>query len=195
MNYLAHIYLSGTNKEVLIGNFIADAIKGKGWQNYPPEVQKGIKLHRAIDDFTDTHEIVRRSKDKLRGRYGHYSGVIVDIFYDHFLAKGWEEFHSEPLGEFVQHTYTFLQENEHRFPDRIRHLLKYMVMNNWLYHYQSMEGVKNVMFGMSKRTKYDSGMENSTDELREYYHEFKHEFETFFPLLMEFSESTIASIE
>ena len=89
MNFLAHIYLSGDNDLIKIGNFMADGIRGKHYEYLPAEVQKGIVLHRAIDTYTDSHPIFRQSTKRLHHRYHHYAGVIVDVFYDHFLAKNW----------------------------------------------------------------------------------------------------------
>src|SRR5450432_1821563 len=92
MNFLAHLYLSGDNPQVMIGNFIGDFVKGKNLtERFDTDVAKGIALHREIDWFTDTHIVVKQSKDRLRPKYRHYAGVIVDIFYDHFLAKNWDK--------------------------------------------------------------------------------------------------------
>ncbi len=96
MNFLAHLYLSKKNKNILIGNFIADAVKGKKHNLYSKEVQAGILLHREIDNYTDNHPIVRKSKRRLNKRYGHYNGVIIDILYDHFLAKNWNNYSEIP---------------------------------------------------------------------------------------------------
>jgi len=86
MNFLAHLYLSKDNQNIMIGNFIADAIRGNKFKHFPAEIQKGIILHRHIDTFTDQHPIVRISKRRLHERYGHYDGVIIDLFYDHFFG-------------------------------------------------------------------------------------------------------------
>ena len=101
MNFLAHIYLSGDNDLIKIGNFMADGIRGKQYENYPLEIQKGIILHRAIDTFTDAHPIFRQSTKRLHNNYHHYAGVIVDILYDHFLAKNWNKYSDEKLEDFV----------------------------------------------------------------------------------------------
>ena len=105
MNYLAHIYLSENDEKVAIGNFISDSIRGKNYLNYPKEIQVGILLHREIDTFTDAHPIVRKSTKRLHKNYGHYAGVIVDVFYDHFLAKNWCHYSSVPLEVFIQNFY------------------------------------------------------------------------------------------
>ena len=123
MNFLAHIYLSGNNKLVTIGNFIADGIKGKDYKNYPKEVQIGILLHRQIDSYTDSHETVRKSTKRLHEKYGHYSGVIVDILYDHFLAKNWTKYSDIPLSDYVEDFYVSLEEHFHLLPLRIKKMI------------------------------------------------------------------------
>jgi len=192
MNYLAHIYLSGNNIELMIGNFIADAVKGRALERYSIDIQKGIKLHHSIDHFTDTHDIVKKSKKRLWGKYRHYNAVIVDIFYDHFLAKNWKNHHPLKLEEFTNNSYNTFTDNLHVFPDKMQLFYNHMVKNNWLYNYQFVEGIKMVMGGMAKRTTFKSGMENSTEDLLKYYDEFEYEFESFFPLLKQYTDSEIA---
>jgi acyl carrier protein phosphodiesterase len=120
MNFLAHIYLSFGNDEITLGNFIADSIRGNKHKHLPINVQKGIMLHRAIDTFTDAHPTVRKSTKRLHKNYSHYSGVIVDIFYDHFLAKNWEQYSDTPLDVFVEQFYDLLEENYTILPDGIK---------------------------------------------------------------------------
>jgi len=116
MNFLAHQYLSGNNNQLKIGNFIADAVKGKQYLNYSKDIQNGILLHREIDTFTDNHTLVKKSKQHLNARYGHYKGVIIDIFYDHFLAKNWSNYHLMPLEKYTAKTYILMQENSNDLP-------------------------------------------------------------------------------
>ena len=97
MNYLAHTYLSGTDSDILVGNFIADAVKGRQVDNYSEKIQQGIHLHREIDTYTDSHEVTKRSKSRLYEKYRHYSAVIIDIFYDHYLAVEWNNYHQQNL--------------------------------------------------------------------------------------------------
>ena len=92
MNFLAHIYLSGEDTPLMIGNFIGDFVKGNEYKNFPADIQNGVLLHREIDSYTDSHEIVLESKKRLREKYRHYSGVITDIFYDHYESHGGELF-------------------------------------------------------------------------------------------------------
>lgn len=118
MNFLAHIYLSGESDEVKIGNFIGDFVKASDMEQYNETINQGIRMHWAIDDFTDQHSIVQNSKDRLRPKYGHYSGVIVDIYYDHFLAKNWKDYHDKELRQYVDNQYKMLQNHISILPKR-----------------------------------------------------------------------------
>ncbi|MHA6280359.1 acyl carrier protein phosphodiesterase [Salinimicrobium sp. CAU 1759] len=187
MNFLAHIYLSGRNEDIILGNFIADSIKGKKYLNYPPEVQKGILLHRAIDSYTDTHPIVRSSAAKLYKNYSHYSGVIVDIYYDHFLASNWNEYSNVPLENFVAEFYRLLQKRFDQLPAPIQRFLPYMVSENWLLSYASIEGISRILYQMNLRTKNIVRMDRAVNDLQEHYEELGNEFSAFFQQLMEFS--------
>lgn len=188
MNFLAHIYLSGDNDMITIGNFIADGIKGKKYKKYPTEIQIGILLHREIDTFTDAHPTVRESTKRLHKNYGHYSGVIVDILYDHFLAKNWKSYSNENLDNYVERFYDTLKDNFEILPLRIQKLMPYMIADNWLLSYAEVDGIKRVLEGMNRRTQNRSKMNEATSELRKYYLEFEDEFTTFFSDLREFSE-------
>src|SRR5690554_7924341 len=125
MNFLAHIYLSGNNELITIGNFMADGIRGNKYEGYPPEVQVGILLHREIDTFTDAHPIVRQRTKRLHENYGHFSGVIMDILYDHFLAKNCIIHSNIPLNVYVNHFYETLQAHFDILPPRIKHMLPF----------------------------------------------------------------------
>lgn len=194
MNFLAHIYLSGKNEELILGNFIADSIKGKKYLNYPPGVQKGILLHRRIDHFTDTHPVVRASASKLHKNYSHYSGVIVDIFYDHFLASEWNNFSDIPLENFVADFYKLLQKNFELLPAPIQHFLPYMVAENWLLSYASLEGISRILYQMNIRTKNIVQMDLAINDLKEHYGEFQNEFHVFIPQLQKFSADLIQTL-
>ena len=195
MNFLAHIYLSGDNEEIILGNFIADAIKGKKYLHYPPEVQKGILLHRRIDHFTDTHPLVRKSSSKLHKNYSHYAGVIVDIFYDHFLAANWEKYSKIPLENFVAEFYILLQKNFDLLPAPIQNFLPYMVKENWLLSYASIQGISRILYQMNIRTKNIVQMDRAINELQDHYMEFQNEFEEFFPLLKKYSAEKLANLK
>ncbi|TDN79205.1 acyl carrier protein phosphodiesterase [Salegentibacter sp. 24] len=191
MNYLAHIYLSGDNDQLKIGNFIADSVKGKQYLDYPPEIQKGIILHRAIDTFTDTHPIVSKSVSRLFERYGHYSRVIIDILYDHFLAANWIHYCDIPLKEYTEDFYKLLKDNFKILPKPVQNFFPYMVANNWLYNYRKIEGIEKILFQMNRRIKYRARMHLAVEELRAFYQEFENEFRLFFEELRAYVKKEI----
>ncbi len=194
MNYLAHIYLSFGNDQLAIGNFIADGIRGNKFHKYPEPVRKGIWLHRAIDTFTDSHPTTRRSSKRLHERYSHYSRVIVDIYYDHFLARDWHEYSNVPLVDFAEEFYGLLQENFNWLPRNIQRLIPYMVGDNWLVSYGSMEGIERVLQGMNRRTGNKSGMDQAIEDLDWHYEAFREDFHSLFRELIIFSRQKIDSL-
>jgi acyl carrier protein phosphodiesterase len=194
MNYLAHIYLSGDDDLMTIGNFIADGIKGQHYKNYDRDIQIGILLHRHIDTFTDSHKTVRQSTKRLHKKYSHYSGIIVDILYDHFLAKNWSKYSETPLKHYVEHFYTSLNDNYEVLPTRIQKMMPYMITDNWLLSYASIEGISKVLSGMNQRTKNRSGMDEAVIELEAFYNEFEEEFTSFFDELIRFSKEKITEL-
>jgi acyl carrier protein phosphodiesterase len=180
MNFLAHIYLSGDNDSIKIGNFMADSIRGHSYDVYPEEIQKGILLHRSIDSFTDMHPIYRQSKHRLHEKYGHYSGVIMDIFYDHFLAKNWNTYSDEKLEDYTDNFYKLLKDNYDVLTEKVKGIIPYMFARNWLVSYASIDGLQMIMFHMDHRTKNRVNMHESILELKQYYTEFEQEFKQFF---------------
>ncbi len=186
VNYLAHLYLSGDDTELLLGNFMADHLKGpERHQPQPVGIRKGIALHRHIDHFTDNHAVVAQSKARVREQFGKYAPVIVDVFYDHFLAARWQNYHHEPLALFSQNTYQLLQAHVHLLPQGARHMLPYMVRYDWLNGYAGIPGLQRVMEGMSRRARFASGMEKAPAYLQAHYEAFGEEFENFFPALQQ----------
>ncbi|WP_286968511.1 acyl carrier protein phosphodiesterase [Flavobacterium sp. UBA4854] len=180
MNFLAHIYLSGENDLIKIGNFMADGIRGKQFEHFPEDVQKGILLHRFIDTYTDSHDIFRTSTKRLHDRYHHYAGVIVDIVYDHFLAKNWEKYSDERLELFVKRFYHSLHDNYEILTERTQGLMPYMIERNWLVSYRTTEGIQHILTQMDRRSKNISQMQFAVEELTEFYDEFEKEFTLFF---------------
>ncbi|WP_027124857.1 ACP phosphodiesterase [Gelidibacter mesophilus] len=195
MNFLAHIYLSGDNELITIGNFMADGIKGKRYKSYPIDIQMGILLHREIDTFTDAHPTVRLSTKRLHENYGHYSGVIIDILYDHFLAKNWSQYSDIPLKIYTDDFYRSLKMHFEILPLRIQKMMPYMIDDNWLLNYANIEGIQKVLNGMNIRTKNISGMNRATEELKQFYDEFETEFTSFFEELRTFSAEKLATLQ
>jgi acyl carrier protein phosphodiesterase len=180
MNFLAHLYLSKHDNELMIGNFIADAVKGKNFEGYTAGVIEGILMHRAIDTFTDAHPITKQSAARLMPRYKKYAGVIVDVFYDHFLAANWGQYHHESLSKFAENVYHLMHHNINILPAKTQYLLPYMIKNNWLSNYSKIEGIQRTLSGMASRTSFVSNLQFATEELEIYYQEFDDEFKLFF---------------
>lgn len=194
MNFLAHIYLSGNNDLIKIGNFMADGIRGKDYLNFPEEVKKGILLHRQIDTFTDSHPIYRTSKHRLHKKYGHFSGVIMDILYDHFLAKNWENYSNEKLVDYTENFYQSLETNYNILSEKTKNLMPYMIERNWLMSYATIAGIEMILFQMDYRTKHRANMQEAIVELQEFYPEFEKEFTDFFEELITFTHQKIITL-
>lgn len=195
MNYLAHAYLSFGQEEVLVGNFIADFVKGKMLLDYPPAITEGILLHREIDRFTDSYPLVRAGQSYLRPKFGHYSTVITDIYFDYFLGKNWDKFSSQPLEEFIEQTFLILEKNIQYFPERFSKMFYWMRKDNWLLHYSTLEGIQMSLTGLSKRTRFDSKMELAHLALIEHEAEFEVIFFAFFKDLETFAFAKLAEIK
>lgn len=194
MNFLAHIYLSGDNELIKIGNFMADGIRGSDYLNFPDEVKKGILLHRQIDTFTDAHPTYRKSKHRLHEKYGHYSGVIMDILYDHFLAKNWSDYSEEKLEEYAANFYKSLENNFDILSEKTKKLMPYMIDQNWLVNYKTIESIEKILFQMDYRTKHRAHMQEAIVELQAFYSEFESEFSSFFIELKQFSISVLKTL-
>jgi len=194
MNFLAHIYLSFGDDEIAIGNFIADSIRGNKIDHLPDRIQKGVILHREIDTYTDSHSIPKISSKRLHKNYSHYSRVIVDIYYDHFLAKNWKNYSDTPLKIFVNDFYDLLENNYTILPNGVQRMMPYMISDNWLYNYSKMEGIDRVLNGMNRRTKNKSKMSFAILDLEEHYTDFEREFTDFFNELITFSKHKYKSL-
>ncbi len=194
MNFLAHIYLSFGDDEITIGNFIADSIRGNKIDHLPTRIQKGILLHREIDTYTDSHVIPKISSKRLHKNYSHYSRVIVDIFYDHFLAKNWNNYSDTPLKVYVENFYDLLEDNYPILPNAVQRMMPYMITDNWIYNYSKMEGIGRVLNGMNRRTKNKSKMNFAILDLEEHYTDFEREFTSFFKELIIFSKQKYISL-
>ncbi|RUT79301.1 ACP phosphodiesterase [Ancylomarina longa] len=181
MNFLAHLYLSGDSEKIKIGNFIGDYVKGKKYQNYPKEIQKGILLHRSIDAFTDKHPMVLKSANRLKKGYQRYGGVVVDIFYDHFLAKYWDQFHPIAMSKFVNNTHEILIRNYLKLPKEVKFFLPFLIKSRRLESYADLEGVSTALDIMARRTSLPDQSGFAMQILADYYQEFEAEFRSFMP--------------
>jgi acyl carrier protein phosphodiesterase len=169
MNFLAHAYLSFHHKEILTGNMISDFVKGKARFNYPAGIQKGIVLHRAIDAYTDTHEATKTAMQVFRPAYRLYSGPIMDVLYDHFLAADDAVFTDSSLLHFSQNVYSVLEEHAAHLPLHFTHLLPYMKAENWLYRYRTKEGIEKSLKGLVRRAAYMQESNTAITLFQEHY--------------------------
>ena len=186
MNYLAHVYLSGSDKDLIIGNFIADHVKGIAYLDYPETIQNGILLHRKIDDFTDHHPLFKKNVTLLFPQFRHYSRVIVDMFFDHFLAAQWKLYHPDPLEDFSRQFYLLMQEYSGSLPDKTKKILPILSKYNWFVAYQSLEGLEDILFQMSQRTRFPSNMSLAVLNLEKNYSNIALDFKVFFNELEDF---------
>lgn len=194
MNFLAHVHLSQDNEDVIFGNFIADAIKGKSYLKFRQDIIFGILLHRDIDTFTDRHKIVKHSRARIREHFGKFSGIVVDIYYDHFLARNWEQYNSLELVRYSTYIYLILAKRFLLLPGRIKRLLPFLIGQNWLAGYANLNDLQRVFNGMDRRTGYISGMENSVKVLEENYDSLYLDFKEFYSELEKYSMQRLIEI-
>lgn len=196
MNFLAHIYLSGDNNDIKIGNFLGDFVKGNldniHNSHIKKEVLQGIALHRAIDSFTDSHEVVKQSIERLHPKYHKFSGIVVDMFYDHIFAKNFSEYSSIPLTAFSQTFYQLLMERKEEIPKSMDRLVNSMISRDWLSNYANYEGIEWSLRGISQRLKFKSGIEFAVEDLKNDYELYKKEFDIFFPALINYCQVFLA---
>jgi acyl carrier protein phosphodiesterase len=195
MNYLAHAYLSFDHPQVLAGNMISDFVKGKKQFEYELLIQKGIRLHRAIDSFTDKHPATKEMKKVFKPVYGLYAGAFADIVYDYFLANDKNEFSSGIiLGDFALNTYAMLEKQINMMPLLFQQMFPYMKTHDWLSNYRYEWAIRKSFAGMTKRAKYitesDTAFkvfENSIPVMQPCYDEF-------FPLLKNHAAYTLQEL-
>jgi len=175
MNFLGHLYLSGDDPLVTVGNFMADAVKGRDLSAHDPRVQEGIRLHRAIDVFTDQHPITLVGRERLRAHTGKYAGVALDLFYDHVLAANWHLIHPEPLPRYTERMYDLLRAHIDLMPERTRGMLHYMVRYDWLTSYARIEGIGRALEGLSRRAPAGDALRGSEQVLAQHYDAYRDE--------------------
>lgn len=186
MNLLAHAYLSGTSEKILIGNFMADFIHGNQFQHYEPEIIRGIYLHRYIDTYTDAHPTVRQSIRRLQPDFAKFSGIVVDIFYDYFLVNHFLNIAQKPLSPFVAWVYQTLESHREILPGSLQKILPKMIAQNWLEEYGNLEGVRQSLSGISRRSKYAPALDRAVVNLEREHEDFEQDFQRFFPDLQKY---------
>ncbi len=184
MNYLAHAFLSNNNKDLLIGNFIADHLRGNDFKDYAPGIIEGIYLHRKIDAFTDAHPDFKASKRIFYNGFERYSGVLIDIYFDHLLAKNFYEYSSVALKDFCDTVYTVYSENQHLLPKSSSNFLDYVLKNNIYYEYSTITGIEKVLFHLSHRIKHGVMLDRSVELFNQHEEELQRHFGIFFKDIM-----------
>lgn len=195
MNFLAHAHLSNGDPQILVGNMIADSVKGKSKFDFPSPIRLGIDLHRKIDVFTDTHPVFKKSVGVIYEDKRRFSGVVMDIFYDHFLARNWSNFSSLPLDVFTVRAYHQLGRNFQLLPPRVKRALPYMIAQNWLNSYANLNDLRRIFYGMDRRTGFRSGMSDSVFLLEKNYQELEQHFFSFYPEMMGFVEESTMQLK
>lgn len=186
MNFLAHLYLSGSDIDIRLGNFIGDYVKGRHFDGFPIGVQKGITLHRAIDSFTDKHASTHSCIELLRPGYGKYAGVVVDVLFDHVLANEWNKYSDSDLKWFTRRFYFQMVKRYSQLPDRVKQFLPFMIKSNRLYSYKDQAGVKKAIEIMSSVTSLPEHSVYAIEVLNENYSLFSSHFNTLFPEMIDF---------
>ncbi len=181
MNYLAHLYLSCDNEDLLIGNFIADSISNKDLPNYSDAIQEGIRIHRLIDSYTDSHVQVKRGTKRLHAHHHKYAPVVVDILYDHILARNWARYSGQTLPEFAKYVYEILERRFDDMPSKMQKRLPKMIEANWLLSYGELDGLRFTFKKMDERTSFPSNFVSAVEHVQEDYSLFEEEFNAFFP--------------
>ena len=181
MNFLGHLFLSGTEPLVIVGNFMADAVKGRDYTHLHPALQRGIALHRAIDSFTDAHPANRTGRERVRTHAGRYSGVVMDLFYDHLLASRWSDRSTEPLPEFAQRMYALLLEHDELLPERTARMVPFMVQRDWLTSYATIDGIGRALAGLASRVPMGASMVGAERVLETHIDTYRAEFDAFLP--------------
>lgn len=190
MNYLSHIFLSGDNEDIILGNFLGDYVKGNlqklDQTLYSKEVILGLKLHRQIDTFTDSHPVVKKSISRVRPHFHKFSGIVIDMFYDHIFAKNFHHFSDIALEDFSMSFYDLLRKREDEIPSALDRMVISMTTRDWLTNYSNLDGLRWSLKGIASRISYQSGIENATEVIEKNYPLFEEDFFHFFPEIQQF---------
>ena len=192
MNFLGHLLVSGNAPLTIVGNFMADAVKGRDLSGWSAGLQTGIRMHRHIDSYTDDHELTLRGRERLRAHCGKYAGVALDVFYDHAIASRWKDLSDEPLHDFAERMYALLEAHAPLMPERTRRMLPFMVEQDWLTSYAQVSGIARALKGLSMRVPAGKSLLGAEAVLIEHHEEFVEECMLFLPQLQARLNSTDA---
>lgn len=187
MNYLAHFYLAEPTEPSLLGAILGDFVKGRLLQQYPAEILSGIALHRKVDAYSDLHPVHTASRNLFTGKLRRYSGIVIDVTYDHFLARRWKEFANIPLEDFAQLSYGVVQKNLHTLPAGLQRMAPHMISGDWLSGYGETEGLEQTLAGLGRRISRANPLGLAFEEVQKNYEAIEEHFQEFFPELIRFA--------
>lgn len=188
MNFLAHAYLAGSSDHAILGSLMGDFVKGPLGGRYGPEITHALALHRRIDAYTDAHHLVRESRHRVSSARRRFAGILVDLFYDHFLARHWNEYTDVPLRRFTARIYSVLREHQALLPERLRNIAPGMAAADWLASYRHIEAISLALDRMGGRLKRGNALLGSAEELLVHYEAFEADFHAFFPDVVRFAQ-------
>lgn len=194
MNYLAHLHLGGDRPAQLLGSLYGDFVKGPLAGQWPAEIEAGIRLHRRIDAFTDSHALIHSAKARFPSERRRMAGVLLDVFFDHCLARDWGRFSGEPLEHFTQRVYGVLGRTP-GLPERLARIAPRMAAQDWLGSYRQFEVLQDVVAGMSRRLSRPSLLDGAWDELDRLYEPLSSDFREFYPELQSFARNPPKSMD
>jgi acyl carrier protein phosphodiesterase len=193
MNWLAHIFLSEPNVESRLGNLLGDLVKGKDLDRLDLNLRRGVARHYAIDRFTDSHVIVKTSKQRINKEYSKFAGILIDVFYDHFLAKNWSLYSNTILSDFTAEVYHSFQNYPGEIPPLAKEAIDFIIDGDWLSSYQYFSGIENVLMRLDDRIKARMGdkikLVDAMKILEREYTNLETDFKLFFPELQQHIES------
>ena len=195
MNYLAHSFLSFKEPHYLVGNYLGDFVRNKEMDQFPDPIQRGIKLHREIDAYTDVHPQVKLSTRLLHAAMHKYAPVVIDIYFDYLLSKHWQKYTEQSLISFCARTYEILEEHKKIMPERIQNRLIRMLKGRWLENYQTYPDLEKTFYFLSRRAKFSSRLEEAPAILQGLESKIENHFNAFFPEAIQFVQKKISEME
>ncbi len=192
MNYLAHVFLSQQSPEAMLGAVLGDFVKGPVGTDYPPAIREAILLHRHIDRYTDAHPLHHASRALISPARRRFAPVLIDIFYDHFLARHWTDYSAVPLSQFAQQVYAVLLANRSSLPERLQRAAPQMAASDWLNAYAGLAGIDAALNGIARRLgRYPRAavLIGAVEELERHYVDFEQQFRDYFPQLIAYTET------
>lgn len=191
MNYLFHLYLSGDDPDLLTGNFMGDFVKGRLGDSYPPRLRRGLELHRSIDSFAQDQPDFNRSRLRLDESFGLYRGIMVDLFYDHFLAVTWSNWSNESLSRYLQRVRRVIERRRPHLPERLQTILP-IIFEDMIPSYLDPDGVGRALARMSRRIKRENPLAGGGAELIRHYQGLSEDFGKFLPAARDFVEINLS---